>query len=66
MARISTYAIDGIPTVNDKVIGTNVDDADITMNYTIGDIIALVPGGYSVSTGRFIFRSVIKWINRSA
>jgi hypothetical protein len=47
MARISTYAIDGIPTVNDKVIGTNVDDADITMNYTIGDIIALVPGGSS-------------------
>jgi hypothetical protein len=47
MARISTYAIDGIPTVNDKVIGTNVDDADVTMNYTIGDIIALVPGGSS-------------------
>jgi len=45
MARISTYAIDGIPTIHDKVIGTNVDDADVTMNYTIGDIIALVPGG---------------------
>ncbi len=47
MARISTYAIDGIPTIHDKVIGTNVDDADVTMNYTIGDIIALVPGGSS-------------------
>tara|TARA_B110000467_G_C18329198_1_gene491668 strand:+ start:512 stop:1954 length:1443 start_codon:yes stop_codon:yes gene_type:complete len=47
MARISTYAIDGTPTVNDKVIGTDVDNLDVTMNYTIGDIIALVPGGTS-------------------
>ena len=47
MARISTYAIDGLPTVNDKVIGTDAENADVTMNYTIGDIIGLVPGGAS-------------------
>jgi len=47
MAKIATYAIDATPTVLDKVIGTNVDDANITMNYTIGDIIALAPGGKS-------------------
>jgi len=47
MARISTYAVDGTPTVNDKVIGTDAENADVTMNYTIGDIIGLVPGGSS-------------------
>ena len=48
MSRISTYAIDGTPTVNDKLIGTDVDNVDVTMNYTIGDIISLVPGGGGV------------------
>ena len=47
MARIKTYAIDAQPTLEDKVIGANVDDANLTQNYTIGDIIALVPGGGS-------------------
>lgn len=48
MSRISTYSIDGTPTVNDKLIGTDVDNVDVTMNYTIGDIISLVPGGGGV------------------
>lgn len=48
MSRISIYAIDGTPTVNDKLIGTDVDNVDVTMNYTIGDIISLVPGGGGV------------------
>ena len=47
MARIKTYAIDALPTLDDKVIGTNVDNSSLTMNYKIGDIIALVPGGGS-------------------
>lgn len=47
MARIKTYAIDATPTIEDKVIGTNVDDSNLTQNYKIGDIIALVPGGLS-------------------
>lgn len=45
MARIATYAIDATPTLEDKVIGTDVDNELITKNYKIGDIIAMVPGG---------------------
>jgi len=47
MARIATYAIDATPTLEDKVIGTDVDNDLITKNYKIGDIIAMVPGGSS-------------------
>ena len=43
MAKISTYAIDATPTLADKVIGTDVNDSNITKNYTLGDIIDLVP-----------------------
>ena len=45
MARISTYVIDSVPTLNDKVIGTDLDDNLVTKNYKIGDIIAMIPGG---------------------
>jgi len=41
MAKISTYAIDGTPSLNDKVIGTDVNDNNITKNYTISDILSL-------------------------
>ena len=41
MGKISTYAIDGTPTITDKVIGTDVSDSNITKNYTIGDILGL-------------------------
>jgi hypothetical protein len=43
MAKISTYTIDATPTINDKVIGTDVGDSNITKNYKLGDIIGLVP-----------------------
>ena len=43
MARIRKYPIDATPTISDKLIGTDVDNEDITMNYTIGDTIGLVP-----------------------
>ena len=42
MARISTYSVDSLPTLDDKVIGTDSDDSSITKNYKIGDIIGLV------------------------
>lgn len=45
MARIATYSVDAQPTVNDKLIGTDVDNELITKNYKISDILALVPGG---------------------
>ena len=43
MAKISTYVINTVPTVNDMVIGTDVNSADETKNFLIGDLIALVP-----------------------
>ena len=43
MAKISTYVIDSTPQLTDKVIGTDVNDNNITKNYTIGDIISLFP-----------------------
>ena len=45
MAKIATYPVDAVPTLDDKVIGTDVDNELITKNYRIGDIVALVPGG---------------------
>ena len=44
MARISTYPISQ-PTVNDILIGSDADNLDVTKNYLLGDIIALIPGG---------------------
>jgi len=38
MAKISTYGIDAAPTLNDKVIGTRVEDNNNTYNYQFGDI----------------------------
>ena len=48
MARIRKYPIDATPTISDKLIGTDVDNEDITMNYTIGDILNLAPAATSV------------------
>jgi len=47
MPKISTYAIDATPTVNDKVVGTEVGSNNATKNYTVGGIIAL--GGSKVT-----------------
>ena len=44
MARISTYPISQ-PTVNDILIGSEADNLDVTKNFLLGDIIALIPGG---------------------
>jgi len=41
MARISTYQEDLLPTVDDRVIGSDSDANDVTRNYRIGDIIEL-------------------------
>ena len=41
MAKISTYAIDSTPTLADKLIGTDVNDSDITKNFLVGDIVKL-------------------------
>lgn len=41
MAKISTYAIDGTPSLSDKVIGTEVANNNETKNYLISDILGL-------------------------
>jgi predicted heme/steroid binding protein len=38
MARISTYPILSAPTLNDLLIGTDVEDLNITKNFSLGDI----------------------------
>jgi hypothetical protein len=41
MAKISTYPVDGTPSLGDKLIGSDVNDNFATKNYTISDIISL-------------------------
>lgn len=41
MAKISDYVVDGTPSLGDKLIGTDVNDSNITKNYTISDILSL-------------------------
>jgi hypothetical protein len=43
MGKISTYSIDTLPTNDDKVIGSDNENSQITKNYLIGDILGLVP-----------------------
>jgi len=43
MGKISTYSIDSLPTNDDKVIGSDNENSQITKNYLIGDILGLVP-----------------------
>jgi len=42
MGKISTYSIDALPTLKDKVIGSDSDDSLVTKNYLLSDIIGLV------------------------
>jgi hypothetical protein len=41
MGRISSYSTDGSVSVNDKLIGTDVNSSNETKNYLIGDILSL-------------------------
>jgi len=41
MGKISTYSFDNVVTVNDFLVGTDVDDSNATKSYLIGDIIFL-------------------------
>tara|TARA_R100000655_G_scaffold109952_1_gene166620 strand:+ start:8014 stop:9549 length:1536 start_codon:yes stop_codon:yes gene_type:complete len=50
MARISTYPIDATPNLDDKVIGTDVNDSNITKNYTIESILDLYQAVLSPQT----------------
>ena len=41
MAQISTYATTSTPTIDDKLIGTDVENENVTRNFLISDILAL-------------------------
>jgi hypothetical protein len=45
MAKISTYPILSTPTINDMLIGTDVENLNETKNFLIGDIASLIIGG---------------------
>ncbi len=45
MAKISTYPVISVPTLNDLLIGTDVENVNETKNFTIGDIGALIVTG---------------------
>jgi len=52
MAKISTYPIVSIPTLNDLLIGTDVENLNETKNFSLADIQALiVVGSYVPYTG---------------
>ncbi len=55
MAKISTYIIDATPTLSDKVIGTDVNDLNMTKNYTLGDIAALVNSSIQLTSTRLFY-----------
>lgn len=42
MAKISTYAVDNSISANDKVIGSDAEDSNITKNYTVGGLSAYI------------------------
>ena len=42
MARISTYAVDSTIAPNDKLIGTDAEDSDLTKNYRVSDLSAYI------------------------
>jgi hypothetical protein len=41
MSNISSYAVDGSVSYNDKLIGTDAEDSNKTKNFTIGSILAM-------------------------
>jgi hypothetical protein len=41
VGKISQYAVNGTPSISDKLIGTEVTNSNETKNYTIGDILSL-------------------------
>jgi hypothetical protein len=42
MAQISTYDNSSAPTIDDKVIGTNIENENVTKNFEISQILSLL------------------------
>ena len=41
MATISSYSTDASVSYNDKLIGTDAEDSNVTKNYTIGSLLSM-------------------------
>ena len=41
MAKISSYSTDASVSYNDKLIGTDAEDSNVTKNYTIGSLLSM-------------------------
>jgi len=50
MARIETYDNDTSISANDRVIGSDADNGDLTQNYTMGDILSYVQNNITVQS----------------
>tara|TARA_R100000951_G_scaffold91610_1_gene79986 strand:- start:39 stop:305 length:267 start_codon:yes stop_codon:yes gene_type:complete len=48
MARISTYALDASISTDDKLVGTDAEDSNITKNYQIGAFMAFITGNLNL------------------
>jgi hypothetical protein len=53
MGKISTYTVLSTPTVNDKLIGTDVTTNNETKNFLISDILSLAPSTLNLYKGSF-------------
>jgi hypothetical protein len=60
--RIKRYPIDAVPTLSDKVIGTDVDNQNITKNYTISDILNLA-STTTTSDNLSILSGSVTWVD---
>lgn len=49
MSKISSYANDSTPNLNDKLIGTDVDNMNATKNFTIAQVASLINGNLSAT-----------------
>ena len=41
MANLNSYPTDGSVSYNDKLIGTDAEDSNVTKNYTIGSLLSM-------------------------
>jgi len=41
MAKISSYSTDASVSYNDKLIGTDAEDSNVTKNYTVGSLLSM-------------------------
>jgi len=61
--KISTYAVEGLPNLNDKLVGTSVggSPADATYNFTLRDLLNL----YTPLISSSVFANVLTYTDNT-